>query len=439
MAEPQSDADLAARAIEHLLAEADDPRFGPDDYRAGWIAALHSIEKAAALPDSGERPGLAPHELWQQAGGDRDRYLALMREHGHLVPGRRLPGEDIFGHAAWRTPSIPDLDENTLLYVRESIAGILDVEHSRPFSDALPLVDEIIRLRLAVTPAPDSGERPGLRALDDEIARREAPDYQWFPKPNANQTPAGRAGAAGARGMQHGELTGLKIARHILATPTRDAQPAPAGPEEPREGLYRCINCGRDENGCECEGGGTMVAVAIAARAFIELHDAEDGVDATWPCDGNCGQVRALRAALATTPAPDSGAERETEAKVLPPSEWPRMAPRPDLADTTLRDHETCVPHEHVEADMARWSRDQAASLARAGRPMSLNYGKPLYVDVTMDPEATPPWSEGQWSYDPDSHWLVFTENGGASGIVAYDVPATWAKRMLPALNGDYR
>lgn len=39
----------------------------------------------------------------------------------------------------------------------------------------------------------------------------------------------------------------------------RDVQPSPAGPEEPREGLYRCLNCGRNEHGCECEGGGTFV------------------------------------------------------------------------------------------------------------------------------------------------------------------------------------
>lgn len=40
-----------------------------------------------------------PHELWKQADGDRDRYLDLMREHGHIVPGKRPPGEDVFGHS----------------------------------------------------------------------------------------------------------------------------------------------------------------------------------------------------------------------------------------------------------------------------------------------------------------------------------------------------
>lgn len=34
-----------------------------------------------------------------------------------------------------------------------------------------------------------------------------------------------------------------------------------------------------------------------------------------------------------------------------------------------LRDHETCVPHGHVEPDVERWERDQAAALARSGGP----------------------------------------------------------------------
>jgi hypothetical protein len=65
--------------------------------------------------------------------------------------------------------------------------------------------------------------REGLEALEAEIARRESPDYQWFSKPNANQTPASRSGAAGARGMQHGELIGLKLAAHILSLESTDA------------------------------------------------------------------------------------------------------------------------------------------------------------------------------------------------------------------------
>lgn len=30
-----------------------------------------------------------PAELWAEAGGDRDRYRALLEEHGHLVPVER--------------------------------------------------------------------------------------------------------------------------------------------------------------------------------------------------------------------------------------------------------------------------------------------------------------------------------------------------------------
>ncbi len=28
----------------------------------------------------------SPHALWQQAAGDRERYVALMKQHGHLIP-----------------------------------------------------------------------------------------------------------------------------------------------------------------------------------------------------------------------------------------------------------------------------------------------------------------------------------------------------------------
>jgi hypothetical protein len=116
-----------------------------------------------------------PHALWEQAGGDRDEYLRLMQEHGHLVPGKRPPGEDIFGHAAWRTPSIGSLDLDTLLYVRESIAGVVSVDRGRPFIDALPLIDEIIRLRRE-TAEPRDSSPPDLdvERLARAIATEEA-------------------------------------------------------------------------------------------------------------------------------------------------------------------------------------------------------------------------------------------------------------------------
>lgn len=54
-----------------------------------------------------------PFNLWQQAGGDRDKYLALMREHGHLIPGKREPGTDIFGHPQHSpSPDRPAGDES---------------------------------------------------------------------------------------------------------------------------------------------------------------------------------------------------------------------------------------------------------------------------------------------------------------------------------------
>jgi hypothetical protein len=59
-------------------------------YNAGWDDAWEARSK----------PTPEPFELWQQADGDRDRYLALMREHGHIVPGKREPGQDVFGHPA---------------------------------------------------------------------------------------------------------------------------------------------------------------------------------------------------------------------------------------------------------------------------------------------------------------------------------------------------
>lgn len=43
--------------------------------------------------DSTARPG--PAELWQQAGGDGERYRQLLRQHGHLLG----PGDDGYEEA----------------------------------------------------------------------------------------------------------------------------------------------------------------------------------------------------------------------------------------------------------------------------------------------------------------------------------------------------
>ena len=95
-----------------------------------------------------DRP--SPHALWTQANGDRVEYLRLLREHGHVIVGKRPDGEDIFGHPvtpeerhAWRpdygpveTPGVAPgrdhpiwtLDVRTLDYVIESLVGIWSAE-----------------------------------------------------------------------------------------------------------------------------------------------------------------------------------------------------------------------------------------------------------------------------------------------------------------------
>lgn len=48
--------------------------------------------------NEGSRP--APSELWQQAGGDGDRYRELLREHGHLLS----PGDEGYEEAPASLP-----------------------------------------------------------------------------------------------------------------------------------------------------------------------------------------------------------------------------------------------------------------------------------------------------------------------------------------------
>ena len=52
-------------------------------------------DQARSLAALGGTPGAdrpSPYALWRQANGDRDAYIALMKQHGHLVP--REPSAD---------------------------------------------------------------------------------------------------------------------------------------------------------------------------------------------------------------------------------------------------------------------------------------------------------------------------------------------------------
>lgn len=53
----------------------------PDAFHQAWIRAECEREQRDV-----DHP--SPHALWQQAGGDRERYRALMVEHGHLIPAQ---------------------------------------------------------------------------------------------------------------------------------------------------------------------------------------------------------------------------------------------------------------------------------------------------------------------------------------------------------------
>lgn len=56
-------------------------------------------ERNPACTVTHEGPCPEPYQLWAQAQqAQRDEYQRLMVAHGHLIPGKREPGEDIFGH-----------------------------------------------------------------------------------------------------------------------------------------------------------------------------------------------------------------------------------------------------------------------------------------------------------------------------------------------------
>lgn len=66
------------------------------EQRAILAASILAIEdQARSLAALGGTPGAdrpSPYALWRQANGDRDAYIALMKQHGHLVP--REPSAD---------------------------------------------------------------------------------------------------------------------------------------------------------------------------------------------------------------------------------------------------------------------------------------------------------------------------------------------------------
>jgi hypothetical protein len=135
-------------------------------------------------------------------------------------------------------------------------------------------------------------DNAALRALDAEIARRRAPDYQRIEK-RPNGTPSERAGAAAARAMQAGELTGLVMARGLFAA----APASPAGLDverlavnhdrmvesteriatlaAPLDRIVSALRAWRDADGRKPR------AIADAQEAlFVALRDYEEAVDA---------------------------------------------------------------------------------------------------------------------------------------------------------------
>jgi len=56
-------------------------------------------EPSGAAPEPAGKP--SPHELWEQAGGSRDEYRRLLREHGHII----APGDE--GYDAGKSRALP--------------------------------------------------------------------------------------------------------------------------------------------------------------------------------------------------------------------------------------------------------------------------------------------------------------------------------------------
>jgi hypothetical protein len=54
--------------------------------RRGYLNRQARDDSSTPAPAEPMAPIKWPHELWLEAKGDRDRYVELMRAHGHIVP-----------------------------------------------------------------------------------------------------------------------------------------------------------------------------------------------------------------------------------------------------------------------------------------------------------------------------------------------------------------
>jgi hypothetical protein len=147
----------------------------------------------------------SPHELWEEAAGDSDRYLMLMRDHGHLVercphisidqdgcdrreghPGEHTYGHNIFGHRVADTKQVmADLWAEYDRIVRDPERVIAPQAAARK-----AIVDEVERALIARIARLNRGEDYALavrieeaRALldqqgNDTLRLAELPDSQ---------------------------------------------------------------------------------------------------------------------------------------------------------------------------------------------------------------------------------------------------------------------
>lgn len=99
----------------------------PDAFHQAWNRAEREREQRDVTARA-ERPG--PHALWQQAGGDRERYVALMKQHGHLVPRADRPVSAEEREAEIRTTFAGPRLQSSRRDVHDLLA-LLDAERAR--------------------------------------------------------------------------------------------------------------------------------------------------------------------------------------------------------------------------------------------------------------------------------------------------------------------